>query len=171
MGATCAEMGCGVVLMHTRGRPGEWRSLPRLAQDEVLPLVKRELSDRLSAAMAAGISTERVALDPGFGFGKAYENNYPLLAHFGELRELGRPLVAGVSRKSFLARTLAGTFSRTLGKNRGDKEREVSILERATASVAAMTAAILGGAHIVRVHEVKAAVEAAAIADEILNAI
>jgi dihydropteroate synthase len=163
MGAVCASLGCGVVLMHTRGRPDEWRTLPRLSQGDVMPLVKRELAARLEAAIAGGISADRVVLDPGFGFGKAFENNYPLLAHLDELRELGRPLVAGVSRKSFLAQTLA--------QRRGEGAADAPIAGRGNASIAAMTAAILAGADIVRVHEVKAAVEAAAVADEILNAV
>ncbi|HEY0794778.1 MAG TPA: dihydropteroate synthase [Acidisarcina sp.] len=163
MGATCASLACGVVLMHTRGRPQEWRSQPRLPQSEVMPLVKLELAERLASAVAAGISAERVVLDPGFGFGKAYENNYPLLAHLDELKSLRRPLMAGVSRKSFLAHTLA--------QRRGTSASDIPMGERGNPSVAAMTGTILAGAHIVRVHEVKAAVEAAAIADEILNAV
>lgn len=163
MAATCAALRCGVVVMHTRGRPGQWRSLPRLAQSDVLPLVKQELAERLVVAFEAGISREQVVLDPGFGFGKAYENNYPLLAQLDELRALGQPLMAGVSRKSFLARTLA--------RNRGERGPEVPMQERGNASLAAITAAILAGADMVRVHEVKAAVEAAAIADEVLGAL
>lgn len=166
MGRTCAKLRCGVVLMHTRGRPNEWRALPRLKQTEVLPLVKRELAQRLDAAVRAGISPECILLDPGFGFGKAFENNYPLLARLEELRTLDRPLLAGVSRKSFLARTLAGL------PRRSDPTAhiEVPIGDRENASLAATTAAILAGADLVRVHDVRAAVEAAAIADEILKA-
>ncbi|HEY0760629.1 MAG TPA: dihydropteroate synthase [Acidisarcina sp.] len=163
MAGTCASLGCGVVLMHTRGRPGQWARLPRLAQEEVVPLVKRQLRERLAAALAAGISAERLVLDPGFGFGKAYENNYPLLSHLEDLRELGQPLLAGVSRKSFLGRTLAGSSRLPAGQ-------DVPVGERAHASLAATTAAMLGGSDIVRVHEVRSTVEAAAIADEILNA-
>ena len=99
-----------------------------------------------------------MVLDPGFGFGKSFAENYPLIAHFRELHALGFPLLAGTSRKSFLGRTLA----------RGGTD--ASPAERLNATVAATTACILEGAHIVRVHDVRPAVEAAKIADAILAA-
>jgi dihydropteroate synthase len=157
---TCAELSCGVVLTHTRGRPEEWSSLPRLTAEGVVPVVKAELGQRLDVAIAAGIATERIVLDPGIGFGKAYESNYPLIARLAELRELGQPLLSGVSRKSFLGRTLAPLRG---GIDAGPEERN-------NATLAAVTASILAGAEIVRVHDVKAAVEAAAIADAVLAA-
>lgn len=159
MAAACARLRCGVVLMHTRGRPHEWRTQPLLKDDEVVPLVRCELGNALEAAVAAGVERARIVLDPGYGFGKAFDNNYPLLAHLDELLGLGQPLLAGLSRKSFLARTLAGAT--------GD---EVPIHARGNATIAATTAAILAGASIVRVHNVRPAVEAAAIADAILRA-
>jgi len=107
MPATCALLKCGVVLMHTRGRSAEWRTLPPLAKDEALPLVKTGLRQSLETALAAGIDRIRIALDPGYGFGKSFGENYPLLAHQDELRDLGQPILAGLSRKSFLGRTLA----------------------------------------------------------------
>ena len=97
-------------------------------------------------------------LDPGYGFGKRLGENYALLARQAELLALGRPLLAGLSRKSFLGHTLAPLFG-------GDAPPEA----RGNASLAAMTAAILNGASIVRVHEVRAAVEAARIADAVLD--
>jgi dihydropteroate synthase len=159
MAATCATLQCGIVLMHTRGRPNEWRSQPQLEPGEVVPLVKRELTERLQAAMSAGITRDRIVLDPGYGFGKRLENNYPLLARQGELRELGQPMLAGVSRKSFLARTLRDLY--------GDADAPMEA--RLNATVAATTAAILAGADIVRVHDVRPAAEAARIADAILK--
>lgn len=166
MAGTCSELQCGVVLSHTRGRPDQWRTQPRLAQEEVVPLVRSGLERSLEQAMAAGVERARIVLDPGFGFGKAYDNNYPLLAHLDELLALGRPVLAGVSRKSFLARTL--------GEMAGAEEErngEVSIRDRGNATLAATTAAILAGASLVRVHEVWAAREAASIADAILAAL
>ena len=157
MAPTCARLRCGVVLMHTRGRPAEWRTQPRLKDEEVVPLVKRGLTEALERAAAANVERERIVLDPGYGFGKAYESNYPLLAHLDELLSLGQPLLAGVSRKSFLGRTLAGATG-----------SEIPMQQRGNATLAATTAAILAGASIVRVHEVRPAVEAAAIADAIL---
>jgi dihydropteroate synthase len=159
MAATCADLRCGVVLMHTRGKPDEWRALPKLGADAVLPLVKRELEDRLQAALRAGVSRERIVLDPGYGFGKRFEENYPLLARQAELRELGQPLLAGVSRKSFLARTLGPLYAGA----------DAPMEKRLHATIAATTAAILAGADIVRVHDVRPAVEAGRIADVLLN--
>jgi dihydropteroate synthase len=161
MASACARLGCGVVLMHTRGCSAEWRSLPPLAKDEVLPLVKTGLRHSLQSAHAAGIDTDRIVLDPGYGFGKSYDENYPLFAHQDELRDLGRPILIGASRKSFLGRTLAPLHH---GKN-------AAVNERDNATIAATVAAILAGAHIVRVHDVRPATEAARIADAILSGI
>ena len=161
MAETCARLGCGVVLMHTRGRSAEWRKLPRLEHAEVLPLVKRDLAESLQMAVTAGVERDRIVLDPGYGFGKSFEENYPLLAHQEELRELGRPILAGLSRKSFLGRTLS--------ELRGGVDAPVN--ERGNATIAATVAAILAGAHIVRVHDVAPAVESARIADTILNSV
>jgi dihydropteroate synthase len=161
MAATCARLACGVVLMHTRGRSADWRNLPPLSKKEVTPLVHRELAASLEAAMAAGVDRDRIVLDPGYGFGKSFEENYPLLAHQDELRLLGQPLLAGISRKSFLGRTLAGLHGGV----------DAPLAARGNATLAATTAAILAGAHIVRVHDVRPAVEAARIADAILDAL
>jgi dihydropteroate synthase len=113
----------------------------------------------LNAATAAGIAPEAVVLDPGYGFGKRFEENYLLLARQAELLELGSPLLAGVSRKSFLGRTLAPLHD----------GNDAPVEARETASVAALTAAILKGASIVRVHEARSAVEAARIADAVVE--
>jgi dihydropteroate synthase len=160
MASVCAQAGCGLVLMHTRGRPEEWRSQPPLGPDELLATVRAGLTASLAAAAAAGISPESIILDPGYGFGKRFEENYFLLARQAELLSLGRPLLAGVSRKSFLGRTLAPLHG---GSAAPPEARE-------SASVAAMVAAILHGASIVRVHAVRQAVEAARIADAVLMA-
>src|SRR5262245_7280414 len=106
MAATIAELGAGVVLTHMRGRPHEWRTLRRLEGDELLALVRRDLEAWSAAAVKAGVRRESVVLDPGFGFGKSFEENYPLLARFDELHQLGFPLLAGTSRKSFIGRAL-----------------------------------------------------------------
>jgi dihydropteroate synthase len=160
MAATCVELQCGVILMHARGRPYEWKSLPRLMPDEVLPLVKRELAARVSAALAAGIAADRIVLDPGFGFGKVQDANYPLLRGLAELAALGQPMLAGVSRKSFLGHTLAPLY--------GPAGAPVSARDHAT--LAASTIAIVMGASLVRVHQVRATAEAALIADAALAA-
>jgi dihydropteroate synthase len=164
--AACAELHCGAILMHTRGRPQDWPTLPPLAPDEVLPLVLTELAERVKAATAAGISRDKIVLDPGFGFGKRLDENYPLLAHFDQLHQLNLPLLAGISRKGFLAHTLTQQPSLAILL----KGATPSIEDRLQATTAANVAAILAGAHILRTHDVRPAVEAAAIADRILTA-
>ena len=166
MAANCASLNCGVVLMHTRGRPQQWRSLPALAPTEVVPLVLREVEARAQAALSAGIARDAIVLDPGFGFGKILDENFPLLAQFDQLHALGFPLLAGLSRKSFLRRTFVEKAptepTNKLGAPHLTSEMWVS------STSAANTAAILAGAHILRVHDVRPAREAADLADRIL---
>ena len=142
--------------MHMRGRPEEWRTLP--PPGDIVLLVKRELKEWAEKAVLAGVRRERIVLDPGFGFGKSFDENYPLLGRFSELQTAGFPLLAGTSRKSFIGRTLARE-----GKDAPPEGRLYGTL-------ATQTALILKGAHILRSHDVKAAVEAARIADAILMA-
>jgi dihydropteroate synthase len=156
MAKTIAELQCGTVLMHLRGRPEQWRSLP--PPGDVVLLVKRELKDWAEKAIAAGVRRERIVLDPGFGFGKSFDENYPLLARFSDLAAAGFPLLAGTSRKSFIGRTLA--------INGQDATPE----KRLYGTLATQTALILKGVHILRTHDVKPAVEAARVADAILAA-
>ncbi len=153
MASACAEMHCGVVLMHTRGKPRQWRRLPKLSN--VTLEVEHDLGNRVHFALECGVERARIALDPGFGFGKSMDENYPLLMQLDVLQRLGFPLVAGTSRKSFVGRTVAARIG-----------RDVPPSERLYGSLAAMVVSILRGAHIVRVHDVRAAVEAAAVADE-----
>ncbi|HTC55474.1 MAG TPA: dihydropteroate synthase [Candidatus Sulfotelmatobacter sp.] len=156
MASTIAEIKCGAVLMHTRGRPEEWRTLP--PPGDIFLQVKRELREWAEAAVLAGVRRERIALDPGFGFGKNFEQNYPLLARFQDLQSLGFPLVAGTSRKSFLGRALA------------KDGKDAPVADRLHGNLAAQTALILKGAHIIRTHDVKGAVDAARVADAVLDA-
>jgi dihydropteroate synthase len=169
MASVCAEFKAGVILMHTRGRPEMWRTQPQLAPDELLATVRAGMVASLAAAAAAGIPPHSVVLDPGYGFGKRFEENYVLLARQRELLSLGRPLLAGVSRKSFLGRTLAPLHSGNNGSGSDGGGDDAPIEARETASVAALVAAILHGASIVRVHTVRPAVEAARIADAVLS--
>jgi dihydropteroate synthase len=164
MSTTCAQLNCAAILMHTRGRPQDWPTLPTLAPDEVFLLVLTELAERLKAATAAGILRDKIVLDPGFGFGKRLDENYPLLARFDQLHQFHLPLLAGVSRKGFLAHTLAQHPSLAILLNGATPSME----DRLQATTAANVAAILAGAHIIRTHDVRPAVEAAAIADRIL---
>ena len=151
MAKTLAELKVGAVLMHTRGRPEEWKALPPIGDAALI--VKRDLRQWAETAMLAGIKRHHLVLDPGFGFGKRFEENYPLLAHFGELQQMGFPLLAGVSRKSFIGRML----------ERDGKDAEIS--ERLYGTLAAETALILKGAHIIRTHDARSSAEAARVAD------
>jgi dihydropteroate synthase len=151
MAKTVAGLKCGAVLMHMRGRPEEWRTLEPVS--DIVVLVKRELRDWADQATMAGVKRERIVLDPGFGFGKNFEQNYPLLRRFDEFHQLRYPLLAGVSRKSFIGRMLA----------RDGKDAPVD--QRLYATLASEAAVILKGAHIIRTHDVRATVEAARAAD------
>ena len=152
---TLSALKCGAVLMHMRGRPEEWRTLPPV--QDVVMLVKRELREWVDVALMAGVKRERLALDPGFGFGKSFQENYPLLKRFEEFHDLRYPLLAGVSRKSFIGRALA--------KN----GKDAPIEDRTFGTTAMETAVILKGAHIIRTHNVRACVDAARIADIVVN--
>jgi dihydropteroate synthase len=168
MAATCAELRCGVVLMHTRGKPQEWSTQTALEPDEVVPLVLDGLRERTGAAIRAGVRRESIVVDPGFGFGKILDENYPLLAGLDGLHALGFPVMAGVSRKSFLSQTMkrggAGKAQPT-SLHAADPASEVWL-----PTAVANAAAILAGAHILRVHDVLPARHTAAIADRVLEA-
>ncbi len=151
MAKTVAALKCGAVLMHSRGRPEEWRNQPPVA--DIVVLVKRELREWADAATVAGVKRERMVLDPGFGFGKNFEENYPLLRRLDEFHQLRYPLLAGVSRKSFVGRMIA----------RDGKDAPVG--DRTYASAATETVAILKGVHVIRTHEVRACRDAARVAD------
>jgi dihydropteroate synthase len=152
---TLAGLKCGAVMMHMRGRPEEWHSLPPVA--DVVMLVKRELREWVDFAVTKGVKRETIVLDPGFGFGKNLEQNYPLLKRFDELHGLRYPLLAGVSRKSFIGRALARN-----GK-------DASLDERLLGTIATETSLILKGAHIIRTHDVRACADAVRIADIVVS--
>jgi dihydropteroate synthase len=151
MRKTLAELKCGSILMHTRGKPEEWHNLPRVP--DMVTLVKRELRDWLDAALMAGMKRERIVLDPGFGFGKNFEENYPLLRRFEEFHQLRCAMLVGISRKSFVGRALAR------------EGKDAPIEGRLLGTLSAETVAILKGAHIIRTHEVRATADAVRIAD------
>lgn len=165
MAHTCADLHCGTILMHARGTPQTWHTLPPLAPEAILPLVLEGLQQSVTAATTAGIPRDQLVLDPGFGFGKLGPENFILLAHLDQLQTLQLPILAGISRKGFLTKSLApnpgapGPDSRTWDPTQATRE---------ITTVAANTAAILAGAHILRVHAPCPAREAAHIADAIL---
>lgn len=148
-----SELKCGAVLVHTRGRPEEWRNLKPLA-DPVL-VVKHELSDWTEDSVRLGIKPDRIVLDPGLGLGKNFEQNYPLVKRLDELHSLHFPLLVGASRKSFVGRALAEDGS----------DRAVG--DRLYGTLAAEAVAILKGAHIIRTHDVEASLDAARMADQL----
>jgi dihydropteroate synthase len=139
-----ADSGAGVCLMHKKGDPRTMQLDPRYA--DVVREVKEYLAARVAACERAGIARSRIAVDPGFGFGKTFEHNLALLRALGEFRGLGAALAVGLSRKSMLGRITG---------------REVG--ERLAASLAAALAAVARGADIVRVHDVAATRDALAV--------
>ena len=148
MAPMLARLLCGAVLMHTRGRPEEWKSQPPLP--DPTDLVKKELVEISAHAVSSGIARQRIVLDPGFGFGKLGEENRVLMSRLHELAELGYPLLSGTSRKSFLKVGDSGS--------------------RLPGSIATAVMAVKQGAHIVRVHDVKETVGAIKVADSLLSA-
>jgi dihydropteroate synthase len=155
-----AKVGAGLVLMHSRGTPATMQRLPPVA--DVLDDVVHSLRSSLRLAERRGVSRECIAIDPGIGFGKTGKQNIELLAKLDQLaREFPEfPLVIGTSRKSFIGHLLAD--------ENGDP---APVEERLHGSMASVTAAILRGTHIVRVHDVRAAVETARVADSIKRAL
>jgi len=150
MAALCAERGATVVLMHMVGDPRTMQDEPRY--EDVVGEVKAFLSERIEAALAAGIDEEKIWVDPGIGFGKTLEHNVELLRGLGELRELGRPLVIGASRKSFI------------GKIDGSR-----VEERIGGSIATAVLAAANGADVLRVHDVAETAQALRVAAAILS--
>ena len=151
MGRVVADAGAAVVLMHNRGSS---RDMYREAvYGDVAKEVVAELELAMAGALDAGISRDAIILDPGLGFAKRAEHSYAALGALGRLAVLGRPLLAGPSRKSFLKRAV------------GDR----SPCDREWATAAAVTASVLLGAHIVRVHGVEAMAQVVRVADLILS--
>jgi len=145
MPALVADSGALVVLMHMLGTPGTMQKDPAYA--DAVDDIRSFLAERLLAATEAGISSDRIVIDPGIGFGKTLAHNLAILRHVHRFAELGPPVLIGLSRKSFL-----GTI---LDEPSGD---------RLAGTIAANTVAILNGADILRVHDVKEGRQAAAIA-------
>jgi dihydropteroate synthase len=150
MAALCAERGATVVLMHMLGEPRTMQEDPRY--EDVVADVKAFLAERLEAAAAAGIDEERVWLDPGIGFGKTGAHNMELLRRLAELRELGRPLVVGPSRKSFIGKVDGSPADGRLG-----------------GTIASSVLAAAEGADVLRVHDVAEVRQALAVAAAILG--
>ncbi|HEY8548688.1 MAG TPA: dihydropteroate synthase [Vicinamibacterales bacterium] len=153
MGAVAARHRVGLVLMHTRGRPANMYA--QADYTDVVTEVARELQDSIALALEAGVRREAIVLDPGIGFAKRAPHSLELLARLDDpaLLALDRPLLVGPSRKSFLRQAIG----------------ELPPAERDWATAASVAAAILGGAHILRVHRVEEMVQVARVTDEILK--
>lgn len=152
LASAAAETGAALVLMHTRGRSSAMYDLA--VYGDVAGEVSAELEQAIGRATTAGVRREAIVVDPGFGFAKRAEHSYEVLARLDRLAALDRPILSGPSRKSFLKDAL------------GDRTPS----EREWGTAAAVTASILAGAHIVRVHGVRAMVDVVRVADRILAA-
>jgi len=150
-----AKFGAPLVLMHMRGTPRTMQKGP--FAKNVMRDVMSGLRHSVAVARRAGVKKSQLILDPGIGFGKSFSQNYELLARLPELAKLGYPLLLGPSRKAFLGATLAG------------KGKALPPEERIWGTAASVTASILNGAHIVRVHDVKEMVQVARVADCLLQ--
>ena len=150
LGPVVARHGAAIVLMHTRGRSREMYSLA--SYHDVVDEVLDELRESIAFATGAGIAKGRILIDPGLGFAKEAAHSYEALARLDEFSDLGHPILVGASRKSFLSRAIGVS---------------VPAIERDWATAAAVAAAALGGAHIVRVHAVAPMLQVVRVSDEI----
>jgi dihydropteroate synthase len=150
-----ARRGVPLILMHTRGEPRTMQKAP-FARD-VVKDVLQGLRKSVSIARKAGVAKSQLILDPGIGFGKSFAQNYELLQNLPQLAKLGYPLLVGTSRKGFLGATLAR------------KGKPAAPEERIWCTAATVTASILNGAHIVRVHDVTEMVQVSKVTDCLLH--
>ena len=150
LGAVVARHGAPIVLMHTRGRSREMYT--QASYHDVVGEILDELRESIAFATGTGIAKERILVDPGLGFAKEAVHSYEALARLDEFSELGRPILVGASRKSFLSRAVGA---------------HVPATERDWATAAAVAIAALAGAHIVRVHAVAPMVQVVRVTDEI----
>ena len=150
-----AKSGAGLVLMHSRGTPATMQRLPPVA--EIMEEVKSSLRSSVAMAKRRGVKPESIVVDPGLGFGKSHEQNIELIARLDQLASAfpGLPILIGTSRKSFIGRILDSAPA----------------TERLHGTMASISAAVLHGANIVRVHDVKATVETVRVADAVKLAI
>jgi len=149
MVSVVAEHRAAVIVMHMKGTPRTMQLDPQY--DDLMTEIIEFLDDRIAFATSHGVPEDRILVDPGIGFGKTPDDNYCIINCLEELRCLGRPIVAGPSRKSFLAKVVKGTPR-----------------ERVFATAAAVAWCIANGAHILRVHDVREMKQAAAIADKFM---
>jgi dihydropteroate synthase len=150
IGGLCADRDAELILMHMQGTPRTMQDAP--AYEDVVDDVKAFLADRIEAAVATGVAEERIWVDPGIGFGKNLEHNLELLRRLGELCDLGRPIVIGTSRKSFLGKID--------GSAAGD---------RTGGTIASSVLSVAAGADVLRVHDIAEVDQAMKVAAAILG--
>jgi dihydropteroate synthase len=151
MAPLVADRGCPLVLMHMLGMPKHMQEDPRYPRG-VIEEIAGFFGERMEAVMASGVARDQLILDPGIGFGKKVAHNLAILDRLVELRQLGRPLLVGASRKWFIGQVAGGDTEERLG-----------------GSVAAAVIAVLGGADIVRVHDVAETVQAVRVAHAVTH--
>ena len=144
------KAGAAIVLMHMRGTPRTMQTLP--PSPDILKEIERSLGQAVDLAGSHGIARDRIVVDPGIGFGKTVEDNLKVLNRLPRLRRIRLPILVGTSRKSFLGKIL-----------------DIPVQERLLATAASVVMAVVGGAHIVRVHDLDEMVHALRIADSILG--
>ena len=151
-----AKTGAGLILMHSRGTPATMHRLPPVA--DILSEMTKSLQSSIAMAERRGVKRESIVIDPGIGFGKSQDQNIELIAKLDQLAQAlpGFPILIGTSRKSFIGRLL---------KDEGNEPARV--VDRLYGTMATITASVLNGAHIVRVHNVKEAMETVRVADAI----
>jgi len=142
------EFGCPVILMHIQGTPRQMQENP--VYQDVIGEIKVYFQRQVAYARQNGLDESQLIIDPGIGFGKTLEHNLEILRKLSQFQELGRPIMVGVSRKSFVGKIL-----------------DLPVEDRLEGSLAAMAYAILQGANIVRVHDVRESVRVARIIDEL----
>ena len=152
MSVVVADTGAAVILMHMKGTPKDMQE-GDLTYRSLLPDIINFLRKRMEVAQSVGVELERIMIDPGLGFGKRAEDNMKLLRYLSAFRALGRPIVTGASRKSFIGKVVGGDPR-----------------DRLEGTAAAVAAAIMNGSHVVRVHDVGTMKKVAAIADAIRRA-
>ena len=150
IGALCAERGATLILMHMQGTPRTMQESPTYG--DVVEDVLAFLSERMEFALAAGVEEDRIWLDPGIGFGKTLDHNLELLRRLGELKRLGRPLVVGTSRKSFIG-----------------KIDDSQAVDRIGGTIASSVLASMQGADVLRVHDVAEVAQALQVATAVVG--
>jgi dihydropteroate synthase len=151
MAKTVGQTGAAVILMHMRGKPANMQK-GNLDYDNLLGEIGCYLRESSLKAIKAGVNRDSIVIDPGIGFGKTPEDNYKIIRNLSELKALGMPILIGTSRKSFIGKITGGEPN-----------------ERMEGTAATVTAAIMNGCHIVRVHDVAAMKKIAAVTDAIVH--